>query len=527
MENLKIQLNRIKQMPMLQIGIGWVFLFCCALFCVYFTRVVYSPPWLSQMGGTSILFAIFTLIYFGVILTKKLTKGNSAAFMTGLIFISGVVFCFVNPPNQVPDESSHFLRSYAMSMGDFDFDENQQWPNDVNLLIEHFPVAYNNGYPAKEGNTIYNRFTEYFSSVNDGQVGKPSGIIIFQTIPYLPQAAGIFIARLFQIGALGAYYCGRLGNLLFYCGCCYFALKSAKRFNIILFSLMILPLTVFVAASNSNDGMLFGLMFCAFATVLSGHFDAKASTVFLGAMAVLCTSKISYIVFFLLLLAINPKEWELRIKKWQYLLISIFGFLVLYQGMGLYVTLLSNYGEIPRTMSDSDPTRQLAFILSNPIRYIVVFLDTLRNNSFFLSSGGLLGWIDVDLKLVSFFTPLILLVNTFKNAQRINGEDTRKIMVFLACSVLTYCVVLSGLYVSWTPVTLPQIIGVQMRYLMPAFMGILLSLALGFSKYMHHDPTSKRGEMGAIYTSFLFCIGAAVLLFANYYLPTKVIVYVS
>ncbi|MEG1050105.1 MAG: DUF2142 domain-containing protein, partial [Oscillospiraceae bacterium] len=156
-----------------------------------------------------------------------------------------------------------------------------------------------------------------------------------------------------------------------------------------------------------------------------------------------------------------------------------------------------------------------------------VFLDTLRNNSFFLSSGGLFGWIDVDLKLVSFFTPIVLLINTFKNAQRLDRGDTRRVMTFFLCSILTYAVVLTGLYLSWTPVTLPQIIGVQMRYLLPAFMGLLLAAALGFSKYMHCDPTSKKGETGAVYTSFLFCIGAAVLLFANYYLPTKVIVYVS
>ncbi|MEG2081737.1 MAG: DUF2142 domain-containing protein, partial [Oscillospiraceae bacterium] len=430
MKKIKSLLYKIKQTPMLQIGIGWVFLFCIATFTVYFTRVVYSPIWLNQLEGTAILFAAFTLIYFGVILAKKLTKGNSAAFMTALIFISGVVFCFVNPPNQVPDEQSHFLRSYAMAMGDFHFDENQQWPNDVDLLIEHFPVAYNNGHPAKENSTVYSCFTQYRDSVARHDEGKTHGIIIFQTIPYLPQALGIFVARLFGIGALGAYYFGRLGNLLFYCGCCYFSLKWAKRFNIILFSLMILPLTVFVAASNSNDGMLFGLMFCTFATVLSGNFSKKMSTVFVVAMAVLCTSKISYIVFFLLLFAIKEDEWQIKLKKCQYILIAIFGFLVLYQGMGLYVTLMSSYGDIPRTMESSDPAKQLLFVLKNPIRYMVVFLDTLRNNSFFLSSGGLFGWIDVDLKLVSFFTPIVLLINTFKNAQRLDRGDTRRVMTF-------------------------------------------------------------------------------------------------
>ncbi|MBQ5325308.1 MAG: DUF2142 domain-containing protein, partial [Oscillospiraceae bacterium] len=126
-------------------------LFCTAFFIVYFTRVVYSPGWLGQINGTVVLGAIFVAIAALTVAAKKISKDNTALFMTLLIFISGVCFALVTPPNQVPDEPSHFLRSYAMGMGDFAFDEEQEWPNDVNLLIDNFPVAYRNGYPAEKG----------------------------------------------------------------------------------------------------------------------------------------------------------------------------------------------------------------------------------------------------------------------------------------------------------------------------------------------------------------------------------------
>lgn len=527
---------------MLLCGIGCLFLLTLSAFMVYFTRVVYSPDWLGQGSGTAVLFAVVATISLLVVGIKKLSKGNTPLFMTGLIFISGVVLCFVNPPNQVPDEQTHFLRSYAMAMGDFDFDKNQQWPNDVNLLIEHFPVAHNNGYPAKVGNTAYNRFTEYFDAAESGETGKTHGIIIFQTIPYVPQALGIFLARIFGIGALGAYYFGRLGNLIFYCFCCFFALKTAKRWNILLFSIMILPLTVFLAASNSSDSMLLGLMFCVFATVLAEKFDKKMAIIFTVSMAILCTGKISFIVFYLLLLVVDKKNWTVKFKRWQYLLIGIAAFLVVYQGMGLYVTLASNYGEIPRTMADSDPAKQLMFILQNPLRYLVIFLDTLRNNAFFFFSGGLLGWLDVDLKLISYITPLVLVFSSFNNASRLTKTDTKPVTIFFITAILTYGVVMTGMYITWTPVTLPQIIGLQMRYLLPAFMGILMVISLYFSKYMGNNIQEQKNilqasdtnlkainakESPAIYVSFLFCLVASILLFAAYYLPTKVIFYVS
>lgn len=49
-----------------------------------------------------------------------------------------------NPPMQAPDESTHFLRANAVSMGRFDFDYNRTYPADVNALLAAFPGSYVN-----------------------------------------------------------------------------------------------------------------------------------------------------------------------------------------------------------------------------------------------------------------------------------------------------------------------------------------------------------------------------------------------
>lgn len=524
---LKNITDNLKQKPMLLSGIGCLLLFCIAFFAVYFVRVVHSPQWISQIKGTMVLFGILLALSVFVVIAKNFSKKNTALFMTCLIFISGVFFAFINPPNQVPDEPSHFLRSYAMAMGDFHYDQQQQWPNDVNLLMDYFPSAYRNGHPAKKGNTILTCYENYHNALENGETGKGFGIIIFQTIPYIPQAIGIFIARLFGADALICYWAARIANMLFYSLCCYFALSWAKRFKVIMYTLMIMPITVFMAASCSNDSMLLGLMFLMFGAVLSNNFDKYKAIAFATSFAVLCTSKISYIVFAPLIFVISNDDWKCKIKKWQYALMAFAAFVVLYYGTSLSVELLSNYGEIPRTMSDTNPAEQLKFILSNPLRYVVVFLDTLRNTSFFLFSGGLFGWIDVDIRIISYFTPIIVMINTFKNAHRLERRDFSKVCMFFVTSLLTYAVVFTGMYLSWTPVTLPQVIGLQMRYLLPAFMGLLLVLAYWAMGYMKKPENETKGETSAIYTSFVFNIIAVSMLFMAYYLETKVIVYVS
>ena len=55
------------------------------------------------------------------------------------ILLCGALFCFANPPMQAPDESTHFLRANAVSMGRFDFDYNRTYPADVNALLAAFP----------------------------------------------------------------------------------------------------------------------------------------------------------------------------------------------------------------------------------------------------------------------------------------------------------------------------------------------------------------------------------------------------
>lgn len=522
--------DTVRQKPMLVYGIGCLLLTVFSFFFTYYLRVIYSPAWLTQVKGTLGISAALILLWTAFRLVSKFKDTNQPLFMTLLLFVLGMVFVFATPPNQAPDENIHFLRSHTMAQGQWGFDENHIFPDDVNLLMQHFPVAYNNGYKAREGATVYHRFVKYFADVKNGGTAGNMGIYIFQVIPYIPGSAGIFIARLMGLGALGAYYANRAANLVFFCLCCYYALKFSGKFKVIMFTLMSLPLMIFMAASCNSDSFLFGLMFLMFGAVLSQEFDNAKAAVFALSLAVLTTCKMSYVVFFLLIFCVPKEKWTVKLKnknvsRLVYLAFSLVVFVLFYQGMALYVQAFSNYGVIQRPIEDSQPMAQLMFILKNPLRYAAVFADTLKNNAFFLFSGGLLGWLDVVLPLINYCTPLVVVLACIKQAGVFDKADMNKTVIFFICSLLTYAVVLTGLYLSWTPVTLPQIIGLQMRYLYPAFMGFCMVIGQYFSGRTAHNV--KNTDYSCICTGYVFTITAAALMLIVYYLPERAVVFVA
>ena len=527
---VKEKFNYLAKRPVLIFGMGCLLLFIISFFGVYWLRVIYSPAWLGQIKGSLVvfftLFVVFGIIRFGARFKDK----NPRLFLSLCLFVLGVLFAFATPPNQVPDENTHFLRAYSMAEGQWGFDANHIYPNDVRLLMKYFPTAYNNGHPAKQGDTVYDRFTDYKAAVSSGEERGNLSIIIFQVIPYIPGAIGIFLARLLGFGALGAYYGCRLANRLFFCICAYWAFKTADRFKMIMFTLAAMPLIVFLCGSCSSDAVLFGLMFVMFASVLAEKFDNKMLFAFRVSYGILTVHKMSYCVFLLLLLGVKKENFDIEVnrKKHGRLLrgaVCLVFFVLLYQGMGLYVKMFSNYGVIERTMENSDPAAQLIFILKNPLRYRAVAFDTLLNNSFFLFSGGLLGYLDVKLSLVNYLTPVAVILCCVKQRNIFTREDERKTLRFLICSLLTYAVVVTGLYLSWTPVTLPQVIGLQMRYFYPAFMGFCMVLGQYFGK--RTKPDVKNTDMSCVVTSCVFCVVAAALMLITYYLPRPARVFVA
>ena len=210
---------------------GLVWSYCWRVFFYLDSR---CPALWSTAGCVA-----FCLLAVGAVALVRRLPGFAARGIA-CILLCGVLFAFANPPLQTPDETDHYLRTYAISLGRFNFDYDRTYPEDVARLVEAFPGAWVNahtsvgigtdpdtgedkpydtaGYALKQigsGGAIQSvadSFAAYFSGGEESPepLHEPVSFLI---LPFLPGAAGMALVRLLGGGALACLYAGRLGNL--------------------------------------------------------------------------------------------------------------------------------------------------------------------------------------------------------------------------------------------------------------------------------------------------------------------------
>ena len=118
----------------------------CGVLWAYYWRVFFGldnrvSPLVVTLGCAAFLEVCLLAGY----CVRRFAKGFAAKGAV-CIFLCGLLFAFANPPLQTPDEADHYLRTYAISTGHFDFDASRTYPDDVAYLLEAFPGAWVNAH---------------------------------------------------------------------------------------------------------------------------------------------------------------------------------------------------------------------------------------------------------------------------------------------------------------------------------------------------------------------------------------------
>lgn len=200
------------------------------------------------------------------------------------------------------------------------------------------------------------------------------------------------------------------------------------------------------------------------------------------------------------------------------------GGLLLFWLLNGYTALASNYGTFEYFDPNIDPAAQTRFIFSNLPRYAAVFCYTLYRDNFCLFSMGFFGRLDVKIELVNLLSPMVLLFAAGCSAPEGARAPRKTGWAMGASAAGLYAFTYTGMYLTSTPVTLPEINGVQARYLLPAFfaLGVLAAMGLGRTMALQ-EPRCKKPQ-GAppawrvLHLSFLWAVVSAVLLFQRYYI---------
>ena len=490
------------------------------------------------------------------VLVLRRVKGFAARGAV-CILLCGILFAFANPPLQTPDETEHYLRTYAISMGRFDFDAQRGYPEDVSRLMQAFPGAWVNAHTSaglgvdpdtheeqpydtagyalkqygKDGTvqSIADSFAQYLNGESTGAdpVTEP---ISFLILPFLPGALGMALARLFGLGALGCLYAGRLGNLAAYTLLCWLGLRCARRARPAFLCVMLLPMSLYMGASLSYDATLLACYYLMLALLTRPQWDTRTAARY-AAACIFANGTKPYLnlLWVVLPLLIARRDWKAKASRPVWAAICAGGSLAITLFVEQYGVLMRhNYGTIARQGGTAvNGGEQLAFILSNPLRYLAVVLGTLYENDGFLGQLGLFGWKDMPIAFLSLTGPLVLLAAALLCTPRTETLGRRRLGGLGVFAVLYGIGAMTAMYITYTPVGMVRIVGLQTRYFLPLWLLLVLGVAALARRVLAPRLTAARAQSLALPLCGGYALLGAVLLFQHYFVGPVYTVYLK
>ena len=501
---------------------------------VYYWRVIYAlgedaPGSAARM--TAAVCGAFSLVYLLVLFSAHFLRQSLAVKTAVLIVLAGLLFVFADPPLQPPDECEHFLRAYSIGSGNFLFDQQEDYPDDVDLLVNYFNGAVAH---TQEGG-LAGSYRRYAQGLAGGTTAPNAVTRVQQLIPYLPQAAGIALGRLLGADAMTCMYLARITNLIAYAAMCGVALRFAKHFTAILIAVMLCPITLFIVGSCSSDGMFLGLCWIFTGICLSDIVTPKRLVALALCFGITFYAKSTTLALLPLLALpsfegigsgalLRKKKLSAAARRVCAIGIVLIGGVLVLQLLNGYTALVSNYGSFEYFDPNIDPAAQTRFIFSNLPRYAAVVCYTLYRDNFCIFSMGNFGQLDVKIDLINYVSPLVLLFAAGCSALEGARAPRKTGWAMGASALLLYAFTYTGMYLTCTPVTLPEINGVQARYLLPAFFALLVLAAMGMGRTMALQelrPGKQQKTPPAwrvLHLSFLWAVVCAVLMFQRYYI---------
>ncbi len=181
----------------------------------------------------------------------------------------GLLFAFLTPPFQVPDEPSHLYRAYQVS--------------ELNLFKYHDSIPKSLVHLAAISERMKFNVAEKtsrkeilgLSSISLAPAERTYSETPNYIIPYLPQATGLFLGRIFHASPISFFYLGRILNLLAAVFFLFLAIRITPVFKWVFFLLGIMPMTLYLMASLSYDASTICLTFLFISIIFKLAFDEK------------------------------------------------------------------------------------------------------------------------------------------------------------------------------------------------------------------------------------------------------------
>ena len=344
----------------------------------------------------------------------------------------------------------------------------------------------------------------YSHDVANGRVAVDKSsepILTLSSIGYTPHAIGFWVGRLLHLSFSQMVVLSKVCGVLFYSTIVAAAVYVSPSKKALFAVVGLLPTSVFLAANYSYDSWLISLVMLGFAYYLRYAWgnpvdfcrrNVVKSLVCLGlGLAV----KAVYFPVLGLLLFVRRDRFETSLqRRAYYLAVIVVGLTLIISFVAPFLFTISSSDAVvgdTRGGSGVDSSGQVSFILHNPAQYASILLNFFLFTYFlptasagytvtyaYLTSTTLSGSLNL-----MFTVPLIclLLVAVLSEPISLSGSlNCKKRTLAFAWSfvlfVVTFVLVATALYVSFTPVGLDTVNGCQMRYILPALVPFLATM---------------------------------------------------
>jgi len=389
-----------------------------------------------------------------------------------------LIFTFLVPPFQKPDEQAHFERSLIISKGYLSCQKKSDnivklEKKYINFIKSPYLDLLTHGRSSKLSFPIFLKDLFSNNQLNKKVDFNIDHLCSFPIISYLPQAFTLIIASFFKLNPFLSIYLGRfVMSILGYFWFLYLYRKIENKYKLILVFTFGLPMTLHQISSFSYDAIHIMLALTFFTLTVNYGLKKKvnfyqSAKLFLVLFLLIWSKKIGYETFALFLFLIP------FIKKQVIVFVSLF--IPLY-----FVSKLNGSYDLQSSLSSQtiNPMYQLNFLFSNPINIIKVIIDTsVHRLSFYLQSLiGIFGWLEYGLDPLSyllyglFFVYLLMNMNLPKKYML----DKKKNFLLFGALLISYIFIVLLAYVFNTNAGTLVAHGVQGRYFIPFLPFIIL-----------------------------------------------------
>jgi len=434
---------------------------------------------------------------------------------TLLILGLGMIYVFLIPPFEAPDEPAHFARAYGIAEGQFVLKDHPR------LLVQYLADEIHKRYPGQELMSIQ----ELLDQPQDRIPNIAYNSSQYSPVTYLFHAAVLKIVMVcFEpMDIERSLYAGRVVSILVFSALMFIILKISRNMAWPFFWIAVTPMALSQASIISPDG----LIFCTAAIVLLVSIQ-DVSCLFYGiwmvaAAFILISTKPPYAPLLLVPLIALYQGKRITGAKLLWLLaavilsaVSMLYWSYLVKLFGIYEMMMQ---VILKYISPLiDPQRQIALLLQSPLNLCRVVFNTLslRGGILLHEFVGVLGWQNAPVPgwvVVAWCFLFLFAVFISDRPDHISYPVSLGWgITAIVAAILTFLCVTIAVYMVWMPVEAP-FVHLQGRYFHP------IAAALCVAGIMIKPFKMKSGPAGRTWVIFL--ISATAIHAATYYVLLK------